>query len=225
MKRLGRSWLWLIALTLSLATALPAAAQDDPVAVVQEATADVIELINEARGYYGTDPARFHQQVDALLSPIVDFDAFTRGVMGHYASPRYFETLKGDARSRYRSQVETFQQRFKQGLIETYAKGLLNFSGQRIETLPLRAGEAERPQVNVVQQIYASGEQPYVVQYTLRKNRAGEWKVRNVIVEGINLGQTYRNQFAALMEQHRGDMDKVIAAWRVEPAPGADEAG
>lgn len=222
-----RFWTISCAWLACLLFAFPAVANtEDPVVVVREATADILDLIAEARGYYANDPDRFHKQVDALLTPVVDFDAFTRGVMGHYASPRYYNSLSGEAKAQYRSQVATFQQRFKQGLIETYAKGLLNFSGERIETQPLRRGEADRPQVNVVQHIYGkSGDKPYVVQYTLRKNSRDEWKVRNVIVEGINLGQTYRNQFASLMEQHRGDMEKVVAAWRVEPAPGSDGEG
>jgi phospholipid transport system substrate-binding protein len=51
----------------------------------------------------------------------------------------------------------------------------------------------------------------------MRRNRAGEWKLNNVVIEGINLGQTYRSQFASAADQNRGDLDKVIANWKVEP--------
>jgi hypothetical protein len=46
-----------------------------------------------------------------------------------------------------------------------------------------------------------------------------------VIIEGINLGQTYRNQFAAAVDQNHGDIDKVITNWRVEPQTDAKVAG
>jgi phospholipid transport system substrate-binding protein len=60
----------------------------------------------------------------------------------------------------------------------------------------------------------------------MRKNAAGEWKVSNVIIEGINLGQTYRSQFASAADQNRGDVDKVIAGWKVEPqTDGTAEQG
>lgn len=222
MRRLARYGHWFL---LSWLLVLPAAAAQDPVLVVEEATAELLELIAEARDYYDSDPERFHREVDRLLSPVLDFDTFTRGVMGPYASQRYYESLSPEAKKRYPAQVGTFKKQFKQGLIETYAKGLLRFSGERIETLPLRPGEVKRAQVNVVQHIYGNAEKPYVVQYTLYQNRDSEWKARNVVVEGINLGLTYRNQFAALMEQHRGNLDKVIAAWRVEPAESIGEAG
>lgn len=212
-----------LGLMLLLCSQMAVAANNDPVAVVEEATGDILELIDEARGYYDQDPQRFHREVDRLLSPVVDFDSFARGVMGRYASQRYYESLPAAEKAAFRRQVETFRERFKQSLIETYAKGLLRFSGERIETLPLQRGEAGRPQVNVIQHIHGSADKPYVVQYTLRRDRASDWKVRNVIVEGINLGQTYRNQFASAMEQHRGDLDRVIAGWTVQEADGDAE--
>jgi hypothetical protein len=34
-----------------------------------------------------------------------------------------------------------------------------------------------------------------------------------VIVENINLGQTYRSQFAEAVENHKGDIDYVVDHW------------
>jgi phospholipid transport system substrate-binding protein len=149
------------------------------------------------------------------MSKTVDFDIFARGVMGRHASAQRYRTLASDAeRTAFRAQVERFTESFRRGLIQTYAKGLLRFDGQRIETLP---GRASGSSVSVIQHIYGNAEKPYMVQYTLRQDRNGDWKVRNVIIEGIDFGQTYRNQFDAAMQQYRGDIDKVIDNWHVEP--------
>jgi phospholipid transport system substrate-binding protein len=152
-----------------------------------------------------------------VMSGVVDFDSFARGVMGSYAGAQRFQALKTEQeKAQFRDQIKRFTTTFKHGLIETYAKGLLKFDGQRIETLPPR-NKQSGDSVSVVQNIYGGADKPYVVQYSLRKDRDGSWKVRNVVIEGINLGQTYRNQFAAAAEQYRGDIDKVIANWKVEP--------
>lgn len=195
--------------------AVPVEAQADPYKMVEQTTRQVLAIIADGKAYYDRDPERFNQQVDAVMSQVVDFDAFARGVMGTYAR---LDTLSPAERLQRTEQMARFSTTFRRGLIETYAKGLLKFNGQRIETLPPRRGDdvAGRT-VAVMQNIYGSGDRPYVVQYTMRRSPAGPWKVSNVIIEGINLGQTYRNQFAAAADQNRGDIDKVIAGWKVEP--------
>lgn len=198
----------------------PAAVQTDPYRMVEQTTQQVLAIIAEGKGYYDADPERFHQRVDAVMSEVVDFDGFARGVMGIHAN---LQRLPGDAaRAQRTEQIARFATTFRRGLIETYAKGLLKFNGQRIETLPPRRGDdLSGKSVAVLQHIYGNGDKPYVVQYTMRRNPAGLWKVSNVIIEGINLGQTYRNQFAAAADQNRGDLDKVIAGWKVEPQTDA----
>lgn len=213
-------------MTLCCALASLASAADtrDPYQVVQQTTERVIQVINEGRGYYEKDPERFNAKVEAEMDQVVDFDGFARGVMGPYASAQRYQALKTEEeKAAFRDQVKRFTEKFKRGLIETYAKGLLKFNGQRIETLPPRPGQDSGDTVAVVQNIYGGADKPYVVQYTMRKDRDGSWRVRNVVIEGINLGQTYRSQFASAAEQNRGDLEKVIATWHVEPETGGSK--
>jgi len=56
----------------------------------------------------------------------------------------------------------------------------------------------------------------YPVVYSLgRESDADPWRVRNIIVIGINMGITYRNQFKSAMQdpQYDGDLDQVIESW------------
>ena len=39
------------------------------------------------------------------------------------------------------------------------------------------------------------------------------WLVRNLIFDGVNLGLTYRNQFAQLMQKHNDDPEAAITEW------------
>ncbi len=191
----------------------------EPYQLVQQTTEQVLAVIREGKGYYDKDPAKFNRQVEAVLDNIVDFDSFARGVMGPYAGQQRYQALATEQeKTAFRARVQQFSNQFRQGLIETYAKGLLKFDGQKIETLPPRRGDnVASGNVAVLQNIYGAADKPYVIQYSMRKNREGIWKLQNVIIEGINLGQTYRSQFAAAADQYRGDLDKVIANWHVEP--------
>jgi phospholipid transport system substrate-binding protein len=75
--------------------------------------------------------------------------------------------------------------------------------------------------VNVLQEV-RSNEGLTKVSYTLVRNRAGQWKMINVVLNGVNLGKTFRGQFSQAMQQH-GDIDKVIANWSAEDV--ADKVG
>lgn len=211
----------LLALVLALPS-LAAAAVDvrPPQQVVEQATTQLLAAIDAGRGYYQSEPERFQREVQAVLDPVVDFDAFARGVMGRYASAQRYQALPTQAeKDAFRAQVERFSATFKSALVQTYAGSLLKFGGGRIETLPPRGADLQRASVGVVQHIYGKPDQPpFVVQYTMRKNREGSWKVRNVMIEGINLGQTYRNQFAAAAEASKGNIDQVIDNWKVQPS-------
>jgi phospholipid transport system substrate-binding protein len=216
----------LIALAMAVMAASAFAVAQTPDQLVTQTTERVLSVAREAKSYYDKDPQRLNRQVDDIMSEVTDFDGFARGVMGTYASEQRYRALKTDAeRAAFRARIEKFTAVFRGGLIETYAKGLLKFNGERIETV---AGRSTVNGVNatVVQHIHGDANQPYVIQYTLRKDRSGVWKLRNVIIEGVNLGLTYRNQFASSAQQYGGDLDKVIANWRVEAdvKPASDAA-
>ena len=40
-----------------------------------------------------------------------------------------------------------------------------------------------------------------------------EWKIINIVVNGINLGLTFRSQFYSLMDKNNNDISKVIDKW------------
>ena len=208
-------------------TAKPAAAAslanlrfDDPYVLVQDTTQSVLALVKSTQAATNKDLTQFNAQVTQVMDKVVDFDTFARGVMGVYGSKKNYDQLKTDAeKTAFTQRLNRFSALFKADLINTYAKGLLRFNGERIETLPPAKGdEVSSGAVAVRQSIYGANDKVYSVQYSLRKNAQGEWKIQNVIVEGINMGQTYRSQFAEAAERFNGDLDKVMADWKSEVA-------
>ena len=47
------------------------------------------------------------------------------------------------------------------------------------------------------------------------QNKSGDWRLLNVIIESVNLGEVYRDQFLASAREHDGDLDAVIDNWAV----------
>jgi len=47
-------------------------------------------------------------------------------------------------------------------------------------------------------------------------NNEKRWLLRNVIINGINIGLQFRSQFNAYMQKYRGDIDLVIENWSLD---------
>lgn len=184
---------------------LPAATklQPDAQRVVNQSTQDMLGLIESAQAYAKQEPERFYREVEAVLAPVVDFRAFSRNVMAasyKRATPE---------------QRERFAESFKWGLVRTYALALTEFTGGEInlvqDTRPSDNPKRER----VKMEIKTSAGDIYPVVYSLRLNKAGSWVIYNLVVNGVNMGLTFRSQFKSAVndKQYQGDLDKVIDAW------------
>jgi len=174
-----------------------------PHEVIRETSSKLVTLIDEARTYVDEDPGRYHTEVQALLDPVVDFRSFSRLVMAsHYkkATPE---------------QRKRFAATFKSSLVKTYASALMQFSNEEIKVLdPTRAPrDPRRPTVNM--EITTASGAVYPLSYTMAKGKNGDWRMRNIIINGINLGLTFRNQFGSAVrdKQYGGDLNQVIDAW------------
>ena len=104
---------------------------------------------------------------------------------------------------------------FRGALVETYGKGLLAFAGERLEVKPVGPEELERGDTYVVQLLHTREGGQHVIRYRMKRGGDGQWRMRNVILDEINLGKVYRNQFAAAAVKYKGDIDQVIDNWSV----------
>jgi phospholipid transport system substrate-binding protein len=170
---------------------------------VQAVSDAVLALIEQARGYAKDDPERFYREFTALLDPAVDFDAFARSVMA-----THFRAATPEQRRR-------FSDSFKWGLVRTYALALTEFSNGTIRLLPNTQPQRNARLQSVRMEVVTPSGSVYPVQYAMALGRDGEWRVRNIIVNGINIGLTYRNQFSGAMKDpaNGGSLDKVIDGW------------
>lgn len=175
-----------------------ASAAQNPYTMIEGVSQNLLSVIRANAQHMTSDPQRYYSSVESVLTPVVDFDFIARGVMGRYA-----KQATAAQRSRFSSA-------FRRDLVATFARGVASFGDMDVKVVnPGSTPGGNR--VNVLQEV-RSKEGITKVSYTLVRNRAGQWKLINVILNGVNLGKTFRSQFAQSMQTH-GDIDKVIANW------------
>jgi phospholipid transport system substrate-binding protein len=193
----------LAAVALGLLVSLAHGDAPDPTATIKRATDQLITVINQGKTYFDKDPERYYKSVREVLEPTVDFDKFAQGVMAVY-----YKRATPEQRQRF---VETF----KSGLIHTYAKALLDFGNEKIDVLPSDRPRTKPDRDNVKMEVHSNDGKVYPVLYSMLLSQDGSWRIYNIIINGINMGLTYRNQFASLIKAPdvNGNMDAAISRW------------
>lgn len=204
--------LWLALGLLLLALPVQAAPERSPDEVIRGSIDELMGQIEGRRDHFADNMDELEALVDDSLDDIADFRYIGASVMG-----RYFRNATPQQRSRF---VDTF----RRTLIDTYAKGLVTFDYDQLRVLDTQQPSRHEDQASVAMEVVATDGTVYPVSYTLRLSD-GQWKVVNVIVNGINLGLTFRNQFEQAMREHGRDYDAVIDAWAPELAVDELEEG
>ena len=185
-----------------MAVAVLAQAQTDPRQVVIEAVDRMTTRIEAERDQLENNPERARELVREELVGLVDFKRITRMVMGDYFGPSSKE-------QKYR-----FLDVFKNSLIDTYASGITLYEGQQITTLPMQDGDRRGDYARVRMEIQTNTGKTIPIFYTLFQ-RDDQWKVINVYVNGLDLADTFKSQFAQGVQQY-GDIDQVIDNWTAD---------
>lgn len=170
---------------------------------VQESTDILLARLVEVQPIYESDPDQFFSEVEAALSPYIDFEGFSKRVMAKYYRRATVE------------QQQRFLESFKRGLIRTYSTALLEFDNEKVVVLPPDGTQEKENRAAITLEIHASSGAVYPVQYQLGLEN-DRWLLRNVIINGINIGLQFRSQFNASMQRYRNDIDKVISNWSVD---------
>ncbi|OLS59102.1 MlaC/ttg2D family ABC transporter substrate-binding protein [Pseudomonas putida] len=198
---LRRGLLVLLAALPMLALAAPGQSAHD---VIQGTTSQLLADLKANKEQYKANPSQFYDALNNILGPVVDADGISKSIM----TVKYSRQASPD-------QMQRFQENFKRSLMQFYGNALLEYNNQGITVDPAKAEDGDRASVGM--KVTGTNGAVYPVQYTLQKLQ-GEWKVRNVIVNGINIGKLFRDQFADAMQRNGNDLDKTIDNWAGEVA-------
>jgi len=184
-------------LTLLLMAPLAPNAEEDPQQLVRNTAEYVLSQVRARKAELEKDSSGINDLVQEKVIPHFDFRLMTRAVVGRYW------------RQASEKQRERLIHEFRELLVRTYATMLLSYSDERVEYLPFR-GKPQDQRVMVNTKIFTSdGAPPVPISYRLyRKN--GEWKVYDVVVDGVSLLSNYRKSFAA--EIRKNGIDGLIAS-------------
>lgn len=216
-----------MALCLAVIQSIPARADQaaaghrGPAEVISDVTAEVMTVVAEANTYFDEDPDRYYREIDGALAELVDWRGFATAVMGEYYSRG--RAMDKEGRANLKRQRDDFATTLREGLIKSYAKGLLAFGGARMEVQGVEASPESARVASVTQLVYGEADRVYTIRYQMGQYKDGAWRLRNLIIETINLGEIYRNQFSALARDAEGDLDSVIAQWNATVVEQAEE--
>ena len=197
------------------------ASQREAAEVISDVTAQVMTVVAEANTYFDEDPDRYYREIDDALAGLVDWRGFATAVMGEYFSRG--RAMDQAGRANLKRQRDDFARTLREGLIRSYAKGLLAFGGARMEVQGVEASPQSARVASVTQLVYGEAERVYTIRYQMGQYKDGAWRLRNLIIETINLGEIYRNQFSALARDADDDLDSVIAQWNEAVIEQAEE--
>lgn len=177
--------------------AAESAATQSPQVIVESVAQELFGLVKTKNAGKTEDDVYF-KQVEASLDGVVNFPFIAASVMG----PAYKQATP--------EQRKAFQRVFKDGMVKSLAKGVLGYADSKVTI----AGVNEvNPARTIVKQEVAVEGATHKLDYTMRKEKSGEWKLINVVLNGVNLGQSFSGQFKASLKKYNGDIDKVIANW------------
>jgi phospholipid transport system substrate-binding protein len=172
--------------------------------LVQDTTNRMLADLAANKEKYKQDPQDFYAALNTIVGPVVDAEGISKSIM----------TVKY-SRKATPQQMKTFEENFKKGLFQFYGNALLEYNNQGITVEPAKDESGDR--TNIGMTVKGRSGAIYPVSYTLEKIN-GEWKLRNVIINGINIGKLFRDQFADAMQRNGNDLDKTINGWAGEVA-------
>ena len=172
-------------------TLTAAYAATSPNEVVKETADGVINHIENNRPILEKNPEKIYEMVDELIIPRFDFVSMSKWVLG-----KHWKQASEAQRSEFINQ-------FKELLVRTYARALLEYSGQEIKYFPVEQNPKSNLAVVKTELTSLSNAQLPILYRMHQKNE--EWKVVDVSVDGVSLVTTYRGSFATQIKKNGFD--------------------
>jgi phospholipid transport system substrate-binding protein len=143
---------------------------------------------------YRKDFRKATELVERIIDPHVDFDRVSMLVLG-----KYWKSATEEQKRRFKKEFRTL-------LVRTYTTAFTEYSNWVIRYLPL---QIQDHRTVVRTEILQEGAQPVAINYRMALS-GGDWKVYDILIEGISLLQNYRTSFTDQLAR-TGSLDQLIA--------------
>ena len=173
---------------------------EDPYIFIDENAQKMVRVLTEDSSLFETDRVLYENKIKEIFEPMIDFRRVAASVMGK----KYYLLATKEERAE-------FVLIFRDSLLDTYAETLAQWGDSTITTEFPKNNEELSKNVEVKQTL-DTGTSKYPISYKLRKSKDG-WKIVNIIINGVNLGLTFRNQFQALAVSHNENISDTLRNW------------
>jgi len=159
-----------------------------------------LTVIKEEGSKYDENPEEFKKILKNIWEPMVDTKVVSRLILSSdiYASAS-------------ESQKKLFEDRTKKLLLDTYVSTLLEFENYEIKTDENIKINKKTLEVTIN---FSSESDSFETILTVYKNSKGQYRIINIIVNGINLGLIFRSQFQDAYKENNNDLDAAIESWK-----------
>jgi phospholipid transport system substrate-binding protein len=176
-----------------------AQAQTPPDKLVKDVANEVLKSLREDPDLRTSNPTKMAELIEKKVAPHFDFERMARLAVG-----RNWREASDD-------QKKLLIEQFRQLLVRSYSTAYSAYRNIAVEVKPVRMNAAD-DDVQVKSEIKLPGGAPPVnVDYAMYKNDS-DWKVYDVIVDGVSLVTTYRSTFAEEIRQN--GIDGLIKSLR-----------
>jgi phospholipid transport system substrate-binding protein len=158
-----------------------------PQKLIETSSTALLENLDANRAAYRKDISGLYKVIDSEFLPHVDVPYAAQQVLG-----KHWREASAEQKKR-------FTDALYQSLLTTYGKALLDFTSDRMQVLPSQDDPAGT-RASVRTKVRTSNGTDVAVNYTLRKV-GSEWKVWDVVIEGISYVKSFRDDFGTEIDQ------------------------
>ncbi len=178
----------LLAAAQTTKPAAAAATQGSASKLVLDSSTRILTTLEARRAEFRKNPATLKQFITGEFNRMFDRDYAARLVLGVHGRGAAAADVKG------------FADALADNLMSRYGTSLLDFNSKLRVRVKSESALPGNRGVKVSSELLRDGGEPIPVDYLMR-NVEGQWKVFDVMVEGISYVQTFKNQFDAPLRQ------------------------
>ena len=181
-----------------LLTANIAFSSDTPDGFLKDSVEEISLLVSQYKDRFETDEEFLRDKMNSTVMPKLDIQLMSKIILGKKIWTNLTE-----------SQKDEFVEAFKYRMTSTYMKSITAFDGEKVVFLPYEPGKREN--IAYVKSKYLIPGGDISVDYRLIK-KSDEWKVYDIIFDGISLMKNYRADFREHVSQ--SGIDSLITSLR-----------
>nr|WP_246020306.1 ABC transporter substrate-binding protein [Gemmobacter aestuarii] len=158
-------------------------------ALIDRAITDVNSVINS-----GKAEAAMYKDFEKIFARYADVPTIARSALGVAA------------RSASSSQMSAFTKAYQAYIGRKYGKRFREFIGGRIEVVDARPLKSYFEVISVA---HLKGEAPFDLRWHV-SNKSGKDLFFNIIIEGVNMLASERQEIGAMLDRRKGDINALI---------------